>query len=136
MIKLNYFSIICFVWAAIGLCSRLMIKLLGARWKDWEENQAYTDKKPKWLVIVDVLAIIAILFTWHKVFVSDIRGSWIIASLMTLLLVKGMLQLFQYNQFKAFVNKAMRDEKLFKTINIGVLVLSACLIGLGIFYIK
>ena len=134
IIELNYFAVISFFWAFIGLSSRVMIFILGKRWNDWEENVAYTDEKPKWIVVVHVLAIALILFTWYMVFRSDVAASWVIASLMTLILVKVVFQLFKYAEFKAYVKKIMHHDKMFCAINIAVVLFSLGLIGLGVFY--
>lgn len=131
----NYFALICFIWAGVGLCSRAIINRLGARWKDWEENRAYTDARPKWLVLADILALAFIAFTWYMVAIRQVRGDWIIAVLTTLILLKAIVQLFKYSEFKAFVKKALANDKTFAMINIGVTVFSLCLIGLGVYYI-
>lgn len=104
--KFNYFAFISFYWAVIGIFTRLIIIRLGKRWNDWEENVAYTDEKPRWLIFVHVFAIALIIFTWYRVFTSDVTALWIIASLMTLILIKTLLQLFKYTEFKACVINA------------------------------
>lgn len=130
----NYFALLCFIWAIIGLCSRVVIKKLGVRWKDWEEYCAYPEAKPKWLLPVDLLAVALIALTWYMVAASEVRKAWIIAVLMTLVVLKAMAQMFKYNEFRAFVKKALADDKLFAKINTSVTVFSLCLIGLGIYY--
>lgn len=132
--ELNYFAVISFFWAFIGLFTRFIIFISGRYWNDWEENVAYTDEKPKWLIIVHIFAIALILFTWYMVITSDVTASWIIAFLMTCILVKILFQLFKYAEFKTYVKKIMHNDKIFCTINIAVTIFSLCLIGLGVFY--
>lgn len=132
--ELNYFAVISFFWAFIGIFTRIIIFTLGKRWNDWEENVAYTDEKPKWLTFVHIFGITLILFTWYMVFTSDVNASWVIAAFMTLILIKILLQLFKYAEFKSYVKRIMHDDKIFRTINIAVTIFSLFLIGLGIFY--
>ena len=65
------FSCLCFIWAAIGLGSRLLIVRLGERWKDWEEHSAYSESRPKWLYAADLLAVAVVAFTWYMVWKTE-----------------------------------------------------------------
>ncbi len=132
--KINYFVIICFVWALIGILTRIIIFSLGKKWNEWEENKAYSDQKPIWLHYVSIFAVLIVVYTWYMVFKSNVHFSWIIASLLTLILIKVFVQIFKYAEFKKYVKRVMNDKRIFRKINIGVLVYSLTLVFLGIFY--
>lgn len=132
--EVNYFSILCFIWALIGVITRVIILKLGKKWNEWEENKAYTEKKPLWLYFIAIAAISIISYTWYMVFTTEIKASWIIATLLTLILFKVLLQIFNYNKFRAFVKKVMSGPRIFRQINIGVLIYSIVLILIGIGY--
>ncbi len=132
--ELNYFALICFAWAAVGIITRIIIAYLGKRWNKWEEHKAYTQKKPLWLYGVAIVATVLVGYTWYMVFTSDIRASWLIALLLTLILIKVSVQMLDYQKFRAYVAKVMHDPKLFQQINIGVAVYSIVLVALGIMY--
>ncbi len=132
--RVNYFVIICFAWALIGILTRIIIMFLGKKWNKWEENKAYSEKKPIWLYFVAIFAVFIIAYTWYMVFTSNIYLSWIIALLLTLILIKVFAQIFNYNKFRKYVKKVMNDASTFKKINIGVFIFSIMLVLLGIFY--
>ncbi|WKN41234.1 hypothetical protein [Tunicatimonas pelagia] len=132
--ELNYFAVICFAWAVIGIITRIIIAYLGRRWNEWEEHEAYTQKKPAWLYFVAFAAVILVGYTWYMVFVSDVRASWLIALLLTLILIKVSAQMLNYQKFRAYVARVMNDPKLFQRINIGVAIYSLVLVALGIMY--
>ena len=131
---INYFAGICFVWAIIGLLSRVVIAGMGERWKEWETNAAYTEKQPKWLYAVDVCALLFVGFTWYMVFTTNVFLSWVIAALLTLILVKALFQMYKYNEFRAFVVRILQNQKQFTRIYITGLAFSIVLIALGFFY--
>jgi len=39
----NYFSILCFAWALIGIGSRFIMIYLGQRWNKWELQKVYSE---------------------------------------------------------------------------------------------
>lgn len=88
MKEINYFSILCFVWAFVGILSRILIIFLGDKWTKWELDKAYSQKKPKWIYAVAILSLAIIGFTWYQVIVSGVQFSWIIAVLLSLTLIK------------------------------------------------
>ncbi len=133
--KINYFVIICFVWALIGIFTRIIIFSLGKKWNEWEDNKAYSEQKPIWLYFVAIFAVSIVVYTWYMVFTSDVYLSWIIAALLTLILIKVFAQIFKYAEFKKYVKRVMNDKRIFRKINIGVLIYSLILVFLGVFYL-
>lgn len=131
--SMNFFTILCFFWAAIGIGSRIGMAVMGRRWKDWELGKAYTEKKPAWLYAFIVFGIALIVVTWSMVFVQDVHYSWIIASLITLTSVKLGMFLFNYDEFRSFVSRVLSERKKMAMLNMGVLVLAVGLIGMGLF---
>lgn len=130
---MNFFAILCFFWAAIGIGSRIAMAVMGRRWKDWELGKAYTEKKPAWLYVLIVFGTALIVITWIMVFVQDVNYSWIIAVLITLTSVKLGMFLFKYDEFRSFVSRVLSQGRKMALINAAVLVLAAGLIGMGLF---
>ncbi len=133
--KINYFVILCFFWAFIGILTRIIIFILGKRWNKWEENKVYSKKKPIWLYLVGVFAVSIVIYTWYMVATNNVRFSWIIALLLTFILIKVFVQVFNYSKFREYVKKVMNDEKIFRKINVGVFIYSLILVFLGVFYL-
>ncbi len=63
MEQVNYFQILCLFWAALGIGSRILMKMLGTRWKKWELTSAYSSKRPRWVVWISVLGFLLIVYT-------------------------------------------------------------------------
>ncbi|MBN2653464.1 MAG: hypothetical protein JXR63_13880 [Spirochaetales bacterium] len=129
---LNYFSVLAFSWAGIGIISRILMFFLGDRWAKWELNRAYSEKRPKWIIFVAVFFLILVVVTWVQVGITDIRGSWIIAVLLSLVLIKVSTWVFNYNSFRNFAEVMLKDRKKMRILNIFVLVLSIAMILMGI----
>lgn len=55
---MNFFSILCFFWALVGLVSRFFIIKMGKKWNDWELDKAYTETKPKWIYFLGIFSIV------------------------------------------------------------------------------
>lgn len=131
--NLNYFSYLCFGWAAVGIITRILMVGFGKKWNDWEMASAYKSKKPIWIYIVCALGLIIVAFTWYQVFTLNVKLSWIIAALLSLTLVKISNLLFNYDKFREFASKTLNDPKKKLKLTLSVLVLSLVLIFLGIF---
>ncbi len=130
---MNYFGVICFVWALIGIGSRIIMALMGEKWNEWELNSAYASEKPKILNIVGAAGYLIVILTWYMVIVSDVEYSWIIAVLISATVIKISTVLFNYKVFRKFVSKMLNDKKKMFQLNLGVLIYSVILIFMGIF---
>lgn len=130
---MTIFALICFAWAIIGIGSRIIMGIMGSRWKDWELGKAYTGKRPAWVVIIGIAALGLIAFTWYQVAVAGVALSWIVGVLVSLTGLKVIMFLFQYDKFREFAVQMLSDGKKMATLNIGVVVFSGALIALGIF---
>jgi hypothetical protein len=133
MKDINYFSILCFVWALIGIVSRILMIYLGDRWGKWELDKVYSKRKPKWIYVVGALSLIMIGFTWYEVIVSGIQFSWIIALLVSLTLIKVYTLIFDYQRFREFAKEILNNKKKLINLNIGVITFSVVFILMGIF---
>lgn len=133
MEDLNYFSILCFAWALIGLGSRFVMIHFGQRWNLWELEKVYSEKKRTWIYFTGVGASFLVVYTWFKVFTTDIRFGWIIASLSTLTLIKVATLVFNYKKFRQFANIVLNDKQKFILLNIGVVIFSVIFILMGIY---
>ena len=130
---MNYFSIICFVWAAIGIGSRIAMAVLGDRWDKWELENAYKKEKPKLLNVVGIVGYLLVIVTWVMVFTQGVRLSWIIAALITLTVVKVSAMLFNYDAFRKFVDNTLKDKKKMLALNVVVIILAIALVLMGLF---
>ena len=133
MDNLNYFQILCLFWAALGIGSRILMGAMGARWKRWELQSAYSAQKPKWIYLAGVLGLALIAYTWYAVFTMEVMHSWIIAVFVTLTGVKIYLLLFQYTRFRNFVTKMLNDKNKMLRLNLAVLMFSVLCIGMAVF---
>lgn len=128
-----YFKILCFVWAIIGIGSRFFMYTLKENWNSWEQNEAYKEKRPLWVIIVAVLGIALIIITWTVYIVYNVKYGWILSLLMTLTIVKISNLLFRYDKFREFLKNILPDKKRMKQLNISVIILSIVLILMGLF---
>jgi len=130
---LNYFSILCFVWALIGIGSRFVMLHLGQRWNKWELEKVYSEEKRAWIYFAGVAAAFLVGYTWFKVFTTDIRFGWIIALLITLTLIKVSTLVFNYKKFRQFAMTVLNDKQKLTKLNIGVVIFSVIFIFMGIY---
>lgn len=130
---MNYFGIICFVWALIGIGSRIIMGVMGEKWNNWELNSAYASEKPKILNVIGVVGYLIVIFTWYMVIISSIEYSWIIAALVSVTVIKISTILFNYKAFRRFVSDMLNNEKKMFQLNLGVVIYSIILIFMGIF---
>ncbi len=129
---MNYFSLICIAWAAIGIGSRALMLLYGNRWNEWELSKAYTQKRPFWVNIIGVFAVVFAGFTWYMVITEDVRYSWIIGLMMTFMLFKMYMLLFNYERFREFVKNTLNDRKKRLTLNSLVFFASVVFLLMGL----
>lgn len=133
MLNINYFQFVCFLWAAIGIVSRIAMFAMGEKWAKWELESAYKSKKPKWIYAVAIGGYGLIGFTWYKFFTTDIKVSWIVALLITLTVIKISTLLFNYDAFRKFAIETLKDKtKMFK-LNIVVILFSITLVLMGVY---
>ena len=130
---LNYFSVLCFVWAAIGIISRIAMGKMGRNWAEWEMNKVYKEDKPTFITFIGILGYATVIVTWIMVFITDVQYGWILAVLITLTLFKITKLLFNYEQFRDFLIKTLKDKKKMYQLNTAVIILSVVLISMGIF---
>lgn len=133
MKSFNYFQFIYFLWAAIGIGSRIIMLFMKQRWKEWELNSAYKINKPKWVNIVGISGYLLVFYTWYQVIVNNIKYSWIIALLITFTILKVSALLFNYEKFRKFAVIMLNNKKKMSILNSFIIILSIVLILMGIF---
>jgi len=117
----------------IGL--RLLIHLIPKTWNEFELKQVYKEKKPKWVWGLGLASILVVAFTWYKEMTTEVPYSLFLTILITLTLVKVFQLVFNYNQFRDFVKKALvEDRGIIRKINTGTTLVGLSLIILG-FYV-
>lgn len=132
MSSINYFQFICFLWAAIGIISRIAMAVMGEKWDDWELKSAYGSKKPAWINIVGIIGYGMVGFTWYKWFTTDIAYSWVIAVLVSLTVVKISTLLFNYQAFRQFLKITLNNKKKMLYLNVSVVIFSLVLVWMGV----
>ncbi|MFW6222441.1 MAG: hypothetical protein ACOC3T_02390 [Bacteroidota bacterium] len=133
MENLNYFELLCYFWALLGIISRILMVSLGNKWNKWELKSAYSEKKPVWVYLVIAVGYFLIGFSWYKVINSDVAHAWIIALLVSLTGIKISALLFRYDQFRVFAKKTLTSRAKLIRLNISVFVFSMVLVGMGMF---
>ncbi len=130
---INYFSLLCFGWAIVGITTRILMVVFGDKWNKWEMEHAYTKKKPAWIYVVGGLGLALVIFTWYQVFNLDVKYSWIIGVLISLSLIKISALLFNYNKFREFASETLNNPRKKRKLNISVFLMSVVFILLGIY---
>lgn len=131
--EFNYFSYLCFIWAAVGIITRVLMVTMGDKWNKWEMEKAYASQKPAWIYIIGVLGLFVIALTWYQVFNLDVPYSWIMAIVISLTTIKLSALLFKYDQFRQFASETLNNPKKMKKLNISVLFISIIFIAMGVF---
>ncbi len=128
-----FFKIVCFIWAAIGIVSRIAMAVMKEKWAVWEENSAYKSERPAWVVVVSAFGFCMIAAAWLVYILAGVPYGWVLAVLITLTAIKISSLLFNYNKFREFLKETLASKQKMMRINVSVIVLSAGLIALGIF---
>ncbi|WP_113672085.1 hypothetical protein [Vallitalea guaymasensis] len=127
-----YFKIMCFLWAAIGIISRIAMAVMKDNWNKWETTKAYKEKKTLWIYIVCIVGLILIALTWYIYIVYSIPYGWILGILISLTGIKILTLMFNYNKFQEFLHATLYNPKKMLRLNISVIILSLILIAFGI----
>ena len=133
MDNLNYFSLLCFVWAFIALGSRAIILYLGEHRNKWELQKVFSLKKPGWIYSVAVISVLTVGYTWLQVWFAGIRYSWIIAALITLTLIKVFMVLFNYQEFHSFVKEIQKSRQKLTKFSFAVTLFVIACVLMGIY---
>lgn len=128
---MNVLAAICYGWAAVGIGSRIAMGAMGSKWKSWELSKAYSNERPKWVVLAAIVGILLIGYTWYRAITGPEELGWIVAVLVSLTSVKIGAFLVRYDQFRTFVSKALSDPKKMAALNVAVIIFSGALIAMG-----
>jgi len=126
-----YFRYLCYGWAAVGIITRILMLGFGDKWNEWEMKNAYKEEKPKWIYIVSILGVLLVGYTWYMVITTSVPYSWIIATLISLTLIKISNLLFNYGKFREFASSVLNDRKKKMQLTISVFIMSVMFILLG-----
>jgi len=133
MTRLNYFQLLCLLWALLGMGSCLLMGLLGRRWNNWELEKAYGRRKPKWLIGGGLSGMLLIAYTWYAVFSLGIAHGWIMAVLISLTAVKIYMLIFRYAEFREFVKATLNSKRKMLRLNLAVLSFSVICLLMALF---
>ncbi|SEA23620.1 hypothetical protein SAMN05421743_103261 [Thalassobacillus cyri] len=131
---MNFFAIFSIVWGVLMIGIRSLIHLIPKSWNEFELNQVYKEKKPRWVWALAAISLGIVFFTWYKELTTAVPYSLLLTILVTLTLVKVSQLVFNYKQFRGFVKKALvEDRQLIRKINAGTTIVGIILIILGIY---
>ena len=130
---MNYFSLLCFSWAVIGIGSRIIMGIMGEKWKSWELNTAYAPQRPMIINVIAITGIAVVIYTWFKVITTEVNSSWIVALLISFTVIKVATVLFRYEKFRAFAFTMLNDKRKMLVLNLGVVAYSVILVLMGYF---
>lgn len=128
-----FFKIVCFIWAAIGIVSRIAMAIMKEKWAIWEENSAYKAERPAWVVVVSAFGFCMIVAAWLVYILVGVPYGWVLATLITLTAAKISTLLFDYSKFREILKKTLASKRRMMRLNVSVIILSVGLIVLGIF---
>lgn len=118
---MNYFQILGIVFGIVALLKPFYMHILP-----WDENKyiskAYKEKRPKWLVIVGIVGILLVGFTWYQHFSLNIPYSIILTILFSLTAVKALVLVFDYKRFQSWVSGMLKKDKGRKIVVIDIIV--------------
>ena len=61
----NYFTILCFMWAAIAIIFRIFMISLGRRFEKWEMTKVYGQNRPVIrLRLIAIAGLALVVLTW------------------------------------------------------------------------
>lgn len=128
-----FFKILCFVWAAVGIGSRIAMLAMKDKWNAWEINSAYSEKRPAWVIAVAIIGLTLIGITWAVYLINDIAYGWILSVFVTLTFIKIVALIFNYDKFREFAKNMLGNKGKMMILNIAVIKICVILILLGIF---
>jgi cobalamin synthase len=99
---MNYFKILGTVFGLVAMLKPFYMHLLP-----WDENKfianAYSKKRPSWVVPVAIVGLLLVAFTWYKEITTDIQYSLVITVIFSLTAIKAVFFLFDYEKFQKWV---------------------------------
>lgn len=131
---LNYFSLLCLTWALLAVSARIAIGCLGPRWKKWELEKAYPEKRRPWVFAAAAVGLLVFILTWWQVAVSPLKHTWLAGLLTTLPLIKLSAIVFFYSNFRRYVKWILGDARVFSRITAGLIFFSLALLLLAFYY--
>lgn len=130
---MTYFSLLSIIWGILIVTIRSFIHLIPERWKTFELETVYKEKKPSCIPFVTIGGIALVAFTWYKELTTDVDYSLFVTILLTLTLVKIGQLTFNYTNFRRFVYRALvEDRRMIVWINIATTMIGSILILLGL----
>lgn len=131
---MNYFQLFSIIWGITMIGIRMLIHLIPEKWNEFEINKAYTEKRPQWVWVIAFISLLVVGVTWYKQMTADVKFSIILTILVTITLIKISQLLFNYNNFRKYVIKALKeDRRIIVRINITTTLIGIMLILLGVF---
>jgi len=130
----NFFSILCLGWGLITLTYAFVNFFLGKKSAEWSLKTFAAEKRPLWMTIISVLYLVLVVYTWYAVATMNVDKSWLIAVLFSLGVIKIYFILFDYEAFRQLCIEFLSKSTTVALLNIFVVIFSALLVFMGVFY--
>ncbi|MDW7673127.1 MAG: hypothetical protein SCK28_01185 [Bacillota bacterium] len=133
---MNFFKVLGIIFGLVALLKPVYMHLIP-----WDENKFlekfYGQKRSNLIVIISVIGLALVVFTWYKHFTTDIPYSIVLTLLFSLTAIKAIKLLFNYQQFHSWVAKLLRKDKgrdiVLIDIGAGVFGLAVLLLALFVY---
>jgi hypothetical protein len=134
---MNYFQILAIAFGSLLILTRPMFYLFPQRWAHIEMTHIYTEQRPAWVWPVAAFGLALVALTWVQYVRLDVRGSLIVAIVLTLTLIKTSQVLFNYQSFRAWAGRVLTSERrTLNLISVASAALGVALILLGLFVLR
>lgn len=116
---MNYFKILGVVFGLAAMLKPFYMHLLS-----WDENKfiakAYSKEKPNWVIIVAIIGLFLVAFTWYKELTTNVSYSIVITVIFSLTAIKALFFIFDYVKFQHWVAGMLAKDKGKKIILIDI----------------
>ncbi len=116
-----YFKTIGIVFGLLAMLKPFYMHLIP-----WDENkyiaQAYTKKRPWWIVLLAIIGLLLVAFTWYMELTTTIHYSLVLTILFSLTAIKASFLLLNYQSFQKWIAKLLLAERNKKIIAIDIAV--------------
>lgn len=116
---MSYFKILGITFGLAAMLKPFYMHLIP-----WDENKfiakAYTQKRPKWIVLVAIAGLLLVAFTWYKELSTDVPWSIVITIIFSLTAIKALMFIFEYKKFQKWVATMLAEKQGRKIVLIDI----------------
>lgn len=107
---MNYFKVLGVIFGLVAMLKPVYMHIIP-----WDENKAigkaYAEKRPAWLIVVAVIGLLLVGFTWYEYIALDIKYSLVLTLLFSLTLIKAIMLIVDYKKFQTWVTGMLNRNK-------------------------